>query len=478
MSQNIAVLGSSISLLSSVVSLKNCQISLFELEKSGLENIFESDLQNSFEKDIEAKKLEKTEDFENQTYNLLCNQAKKLPNIIFVEQKITSIEIEKIMQNDQKKLEQNLKLNLDNSEQIFETPFETLKTDNLVIKNLNSGHSKFAWLNYTQKVSQYLAESWSNFEDLEIDLDKKLKQNESKKRIDLAILDRENGDFIGVCGIWIDNFEQSLTNNFDAESMQNTKIETQVKNLVMEFWLKESVWNQGYGQEMALVVYKWLTKNIEFTKITLKIEKNNTFAQKIATNIGGIINKSKSEISFVKNEKLLNFVEYVVENKTKIENKNIANLTNLSQEMRAKINSNNNQNLANNSENMRKTANKLRKNLFCIRVENSNQKLYFDKIITSFEIWQSLEARFSKNLQELSPKLVKNTTNNLENQKPNSEENCPHSLTTSKIEFMDKMAKNGIFLMKNLENEENKNLSEKTLEQIQIGLETAQKFEL
>ena len=471
MSQNIAVLGSSISLLSSAVGLENCQISLFELQKSSLEN--------SFEKDIEAKKLEKIQDFEGQTYNLLCNQAKKLPNITFVEQKITSIEIEKIMQNDQKELEQNLKLNLENSEQIFEKSFETLKTDNLIIKNLNSGHSKFAWLNYTQKVSQYLVESWVNFEDLERDLDKKLKQNEMKKRIDLAILDRENGDFIGICAVWIDNFEQSLTNNFEvAESMQNRKIESQIKNLAMDFWLKESVWNQGYGQEMALVVYKWLTKNIEFAKIILKIEKNNTFAQKIATNIGGIINKSKLETSFVKNEKILNFVEYVVENKAKIENKNTANLTNLSQEMSAKVNSNNNQNLANNSENMRKTANKLRKNLFCITIENSNQKLYFDKIITSFEIWQSLEAKFSKNLQELSSSLAKNITNNGENQQQNLEENCPHSLTTSKIEFMEKMAKNGIFLMENLENEENKNLSKKTLQQIQIGLETAKKCEL
>lgn len=514
MPQNIAFLGSSISLLSSALSL-DCQISLFEFKKLDLGN----DLREVVKK-TELEKLDIDQNFEVLTYNLLYNQAKSLPNIKFVEQEIVLIEIEKnqtnfdgaeeeiknentnetaeikniqnltqnpqtIVQNNQN-LEQKSEKTSNpshNSNQVFEKSFETLKTDNLIIKSLNSGHSKFVWLNYTPKVSQYLVKSWTSFEDLEIDLNKRLEQNKTKKRIDLAVLDRENGDFIGACAIWIDKVDQK-ENNFDIVESSNKETETQfykkfTKNLQMEFWLKEITWNQGYGQEMASIVHKWLVKNIEFEKLILTIEKNNTFAKKIATNIDGIINKSKQELNFVKEGKILNFVEYVIENKTKFENKSV----NLSQEV--------NKNLTSGFENNLETEKiKTTKNLFYIVTKN--QKIHFDKIITTLEVWQSLENKFGKDLQELNLSL--DTEFNW-NQNHHLEEDCPKNqdlklgeksqteiekirMTEKQSKLKQKLAQNGIFLIESVENQETKNSTKKILQKIQIGLETAKKYDL
>ena len=183
----------------------------------------------------------------SQNWSKTPNQKTESKNLEIVKNQNSSVFPSYNSQNPQNQITNQE--NLLNSSQKWS--IDSLKTDHLILRPISTSHLEFVWQN-GQKYTQKCADK-AEFEKIFGD---KLQQNLDKKRLDLIILDRENGDFLGLVGLDL--------NQKNAENI--TQIE-------MSFWLTEKFGIRALAQKLSKSSKNGYKKISQVTKLFSKLAK-------------------------------------------------------------------------------------------------------------------------------------------------------------------------------------------------------------
>ncbi len=111
----------------------------------------------------------------------------------------------------------------------------------------------------------------------------------NKTDLVLVIIDKNNSDFLGVCGL------------------HGTK---KPKEPELGIWLKKSAHSKHLGREAIQYLVSWAQENIEYNYLVYPVDKENIPSRKIAEYLGGTVFRENTKKSMSGN--ILNEVVYKI----------------------------------------------------------------------------------------------------------------------------------------------------------------------
>ena len=164
-----------------------------------------------------------------------------------------------------------------------------LKTERLVLKSINFDYLTDIFKEFTQEITAYMfpkpAEDISETANF---VSQSIGKNETGKNLQLVIIDKQTGEFIGCIGI------------------HNPHLQ------IPEFgiWTKKSTHGNHYGKEAAKALKAWADENLDYTSIKYPVDKANIASRKIPESLGGVIHSEYTKTGLSGN--ILNIVEYYI----------------------------------------------------------------------------------------------------------------------------------------------------------------------
>jgi ribosomal-protein-alanine N-acetyltransferase len=93
--------------------------------------------------------------------------------------------------------------------------------------------------------------------------------------LQLTILSRETGEFLGCCGL---------------------HGESNPKSPELGIWVKRAAHGRGYGREAIVALVRWASDNLVVDHILYPVDRNNLASRKIPESLGGTIVAEKSDV--------------------------------------------------------------------------------------------------------------------------------------------------------------------------------------
>jgi RimJ/RimL family protein N-acetyltransferase len=158
-------------------------------------------------------------------------------------------------------------ISVDDKSKINNEKFE-LETQRLILKAINFDYLEHIYKEFTSDLTVYMyPKQADNISDTAEFISTSIKENRDGENLQLIILNKENNQFLGCCGI----------------HKPNTK--------VPEFgiWLKKSAHGNNYGKEAITVLKNWADQNLNYNYLKYPADKNNIPSKKIPESLGGVI---------------------------------------------------------------------------------------------------------------------------------------------------------------------------------------------
>jgi RimJ/RimL family protein N-acetyltransferase len=141
-----------------------------------------------------------------------------------------------------------------------------LKTERLILRPISFNQKDNIFSEFTDKVTRFMFPSApKELADTEKFIKSSVGELEKGTDLVLSIFNKENDDFLGVCGL----------------HRLNTKTPE------LGIWIKESAHGNKYGREAVVGLRDWANKSIKYEYLLYPVAKENIPSRKIAIALGG-----------------------------------------------------------------------------------------------------------------------------------------------------------------------------------------------
>jgi chorismate synthase len=147
------------------------------------------------------------------------------------------------------------------------TNFE-LSTQRLLLKAISFDYLDDIFAEFTPEVTRFMfpkpADKISETAEF---ISGAISANQKGEDLQLVILDKDNGEFLGCCGV---HNPHTKTPEFGI-------------------WLKKSAHGKGYGREAMTALKVWADQNLDYGYIKYPVDKANISSRKIPESLGGVV---------------------------------------------------------------------------------------------------------------------------------------------------------------------------------------------
>jgi RimJ/RimL family protein N-acetyltransferase len=162
-----------------------------------------------------------------------------------------------------------------------------IETDRLRLVPTSLKYAPEIFKEFTDEVTTYMyPRSARKIEETEAFINTSVKEMENGETLQVVILDKNNGEFLGHGGA------------------KNLKTDTPELGI----WIKKSAHGNKYGREAVARLKDWIDENISYKYIKYPADRRNIASRKIAEALGGILEDEYKKINASGNE--LSMVEY------------------------------------------------------------------------------------------------------------------------------------------------------------------------
>jgi len=168
-----------------------------------------------------------------------------------------------------------------------ELNFKSIQIDGTRVQlvSITRKYSEIIFSEFTDEITRYMIPATpENIQEIDTFINTSLLKMDQGTDIILVILDRQTGEFLGVCGV------HGQPNPDEP---------------ILGIWLKKSAHGNHYGQEAMSHLVGWLRDNISFIHLVYPCDKDNIASRKVAEQLGGVIfheGQTKSMSGTVLNE--------------------------------------------------------------------------------------------------------------------------------------------------------------------------------
>jgi RimJ/RimL family protein N-acetyltransferase len=145
-----------------------------------------------------------------------------------------------------------------------------ITTERLRIEPVSSTYSEDVFREFTTEITTYMyPKPHDSIEQQQERLQANLKELEKGTDLNVVVLDKNTGEFLGRCGIH--------------------KVDTSVPELGL--WIKKSAHGNGYGKEAITALKDWADAHVDADYYVYPVDKRNVGSRKIAESLGGVVKK-------------------------------------------------------------------------------------------------------------------------------------------------------------------------------------------
>lgn len=156
---------------------------------------------------------------------------------------------------------------------------------------INMKYAFDIFVNFTEDVTEYMYPKAAGcIEEIESFIEGSMKGLEEGSNLQLVILDRVTGEFLGCSGF----------HKADTETPE------------LGIWIKKAAHGNGYGFEAISSIIAWARENKDFQNMLYSVDRRNRSSRRIPEMHGGVVNKEYKLINLSGNE--LDILEYWITN--------------------------------------------------------------------------------------------------------------------------------------------------------------------
>jgi len=170
--------------------------------------------------------------------------------------------------------------------------FKTVKIEGerVLFSSLTSEYRKYIFKEFTKEITRFMfPASPSEISEIDSFIERSREGMENKTDLVLVITDKNNNDFLGICGL------------------HGNK---RPKEPELGIWLKKSAHSKYLGREAIKYLVSWVQKNIEYNYLVYPVDKENIPSRKIAEYLGGKVFHENTKKNMSGN--ILNEVTYKI----------------------------------------------------------------------------------------------------------------------------------------------------------------------
>lgn len=162
-----------------------------------------------------------------------------------------------------------------------------LESSRLILKPISLEYKSEVFQEFTSEITTYMyplpADDLRKTQKVIADMIQRIK---NKTDLILVILNKDNFEFLGLCGI----------HNIDTSTPE------------LGIWTKKSAHGNGFGREAIHLLKDWVDKNLEYEYLSYPVDKRNIASRKIPESLGGQVVREFHQTNMSGN--LLDEVEY------------------------------------------------------------------------------------------------------------------------------------------------------------------------
>jgi len=129
---------------------------------------------------------------------------------------------------------------------------------------------------FTEEITPYMyPKAAEKIEDTLAFIRPSMKQNTAGTNLQMVILDKETGEFLGCCGL----------HNIHTEAPE------------LGIWIKKSAHGHGYGLEAVTAMIGWAREQLKYDHLIYPVDRRNFASRRIPLANGGILKKEYQEVN-------------------------------------------------------------------------------------------------------------------------------------------------------------------------------------
>ncbi|MGM9991979.1 MAG: GNAT family N-acetyltransferase [Candidatus Bruticola sp.] len=168
--------------------------------------------------------------------------------------------------------------------------FDGIETERLKLVPHSLDYCDDIFREFTAEVARYMIPQPSGKKDDTVKfIQDCLKAHELASDLEVVILDKASGRFLGCLGV----------------------LGLNKKTPSLGIWLKKSAWRQGYAYESIKAVLAWLKNYRDYHYILYPVDRDNTPSRRLVEKCGGILDNVYAEKNTA--GQILNVCEYHIE---------------------------------------------------------------------------------------------------------------------------------------------------------------------
>lgn len=162
-----------------------------------------------------------------------------------------------------------------------------LESERLILKPISWQYTDLIFCEFNYKITQYTySKPAENISQTKNFINRALNNIKSKIDLVLIILNKNNRDFLGICGI---------------HRIHTTKPE-------LGIWLKHQAQGNNFGKEAIYLLKDWADRHLNYEYCLYSVDRRNIPSRKIPESLGGQIYRQYQMTN--ENGKVLDLLEY------------------------------------------------------------------------------------------------------------------------------------------------------------------------
>lgn len=154
--------------------------------------------------------------------------------------------------------------------------------ERIALRTIAQTDAQLIFQEFTATITRYMIPKVpDSIEETRAFISSSLASLEQRDNLQLVILDKETGEFLGCCG---------LHGRGD------------VKNPELGIWLKASAHGKGYGREAIHTLVNWVREAIVLESFIYPVDKRNIPSRKIPESLAGQVIEERIDIGMAGNE--------------------------------------------------------------------------------------------------------------------------------------------------------------------------------
>lgn len=162
----------------------------------------------------------------------------------------------------------------------------TIETDRLRLVPISEEYAPEIFREFDQEITKYMyPKTPEKIEETLKWINRAKEQLAKGKRLEVVILLKETGEFLGCCGV-----------------------DTETETPELGIWTKKSAHGNHYGREAITALVEWTKKNLDYKYLIYPVDRRNIASRSIPESLGGVIGNEYKKPNLAGN--ILDEIEY------------------------------------------------------------------------------------------------------------------------------------------------------------------------